>query len=229
METCPHPSVEDGFCTECGIEFTDAKIDMSSSYSEYHSYVDGNAPLPFEADLKNLNIPEEVKTTVIALASSCPRETHRMGVRRQQLFAYIYIAYLQLGYKFDPDKIKEKLSMTQREVNMALRIISGTSSLNIPVSGSADAAPLSVPIVVISPLIYLEDICKLNGVEESYEEIQKMAKVLLEKNKLLLEYNPKHIATAMVRHYLNLNKVNIPKFAKNNGISDSILKQHISA
>ena len=220
--------MEDGFCTECGIEFTDSKIDMSSSYSEYHSYVDGNSPLPFEADLKNLSIPEEVKNTVISLASSCPRETHRMGVRRQQLFAYIYIAYLQLGYKFDPDKIKEKLNMNQREVNMALRIISGTSSLNIPVSGSADLAPLSAPIVVISPLIYLEDICKNNNIEESYEEIQKISKVILEKNKLLLEYNPKHIAVAMVRYYLNLNKINIPKFAKLNGISDSILKQHLN-
>ena len=231
MEYCTHPSVDEGVCNECGMEVfgtsNGTHIDMSSTYSEYHSYMDVNSAQPFEADLKSIDIPDEVKNLVISLASSCPRETHRMGVRRQQLFSYIYLAYLQLGFKFDPDKIRAEMKMSQREVNMALRIISGTSSTYIPLP-MQDSEPLSAPIVVISPIVYLEDICKANNLSEHLPEISKMAKEILAKKKILLEYNPKHIAISLIKHYMNTINVNIPKFAKANGISDSILKQHLT-
>lgn len=231
MEYCTHPSVDEGVCNECGMEVfgtsNGTHIDMSSTYSEYHSYMDSNGAQPFEADLKSLDIPDEVKNLVISLANSCPRETHRMGVRRQQLFSYIYLAYLQLGFKFDPDKIRTEMKMSQREVNMALRIISGTSSTYIPLP-IQDSEPLSAPIVVISPIVYLEDICKTNNLTEHLPEINKMAKEVLSKKKILLEYNPKHIAISLIKNYMNSINVNIPKFAKANGISDSILKQHLA-
>lgn len=232
MEVCTHPNLYDGVCGDCGMEvFATASsgnyIDMNSSFSEYHSYLESNSAQPFETDLKALNIPEEVKTLVINLASSCPRETHRMGVRRQQLFSYIYLAYLQLGFKFDPEKIRQDMKMTQREVNMSLRIISGTSSVDIPLPMSADSEPISAPIVVISPIIYLEEVCYNNGIKEHTQEVIKMSKAAIEKNKLLLEFNPKHMAISLVKHYLTSIDVYIPKFAKINGISDSILKQNL--
>ena len=231
MEHCIHPSVDEGVCNDCGMEVfgtsNGTHIDMSSTYSEYHSYMDMNATQPFEADLKSIDIPDEVKNLVITLASSCPRETHRMGVRRQQLFSYIYLAYLQLGFKFDPDKIRTEMKMSQREVNMALRIISGTSSTCIPLP-IHDSETLSAPIVVISPIVYLEDICTSNNLLEYLPEINKMSKEILAKKKILLEYNPKHIAISLVKHYMNNIGVNITKFAKANGISDSILKQHLA-
>jgi hypothetical protein len=231
MEYCAHPTVDEGVCNDCGMEVfgtsNGTHIDMNSTYSEYHSYMDMNATQPFETDLKAIDIPDEVKNMVITLASSCPRETHRMGVRRQQLFSYIYLAYLQLGFKFDPDKIRTEMKMSQREVNMALRIISGTSSTYIPLP-MQDSETLSAPIVVISPMIYLEDICSSNNLSEHLPEINKLAKETLDKKKILLEYNPKHIAISLVKCYMNSLGVNIPKFAKANGISDSILKQHLT-
>lgn len=232
MELCEHPSIYNGVCNDCGMEINATQnsthIDMSSTFSEYHSYIDSNNTLPFENDLKDLSIPEEVKNMVMTLASSCPKETHRMGVRRQQLFSYIYLAYLKLGYKFDPEKIKTEMKMNQREVNMALRIVSGTSSIDIPLPLNDDSDPISAPVVVIPPTNYLEDICKKNNLEESYEEILAMTKTILSKNKMLYEYNPKHIAISLVKYYMNKNGINISKFAKLNGISDSILKQHLS-
>ena len=80
MEHCIHPSVDEGVCNDCGMEVfgtsNGTHIDMSSTYSEYHSYMDMNATQPFEADLKSIDIPDEVKNLVITLASSCPRETN---------------------------------------------------------------------------------------------------------------------------------------------------------
>ena len=231
MESCKHSNIYDGACVECGMEVygtsSGTHIEMNSKYSEHHSYVDSNSNQPFETDLKTLNIPTEIKALVMNLASSCPRETHRMGVRRQQLFAYIYLAYLQLGFKFDPEKLREEMKMTQREVNMALRIISGTSSVDIPLPTTENAEPISAPVVVISPLVYIEDVCELNGIKEHINNVSELTKVILEKNKLLFEYNPKHVAVAIVKYYLSTIGVNVPKFVKNNGISDSILKQHI--
>ena len=228
FESCPHESTLDGYCTECGLEISGNNIDMTSTYSEYHSHFDGSNILPFENDLKLLTIPDEIKNLVIKLASSCPKETHRMGVRKQQLFSYIYMAYLQLGYNFDPDSVIEELRMTQREKNMALRIISGASSADISMPLTEDGEALSAPVVVISPIVYIRDICKDNELSEHVEEIITNAKRVLEKDKILFEFKPKHIAIALVKHYMNQNKINIPKFAKNNGISESILKQHMS-
>lgn len=231
MEHCNHNNIYNGVCEDCGMEVYATSngtfIDMSSSYSDYHSFMDANSNQPFETDLKNLNIPSEVKAEVLKLANTCPRETHRMGVRRQQLFSYIYLAYLQMGIKFDPDKLRDELKMTQREVNMALRIISGTSSVEIPLPTTENDDPISAPVVVISPMVYLEEICKNNRLEDKYEEIYELAKGILDKNKILLEFNPKHIAVSIVKYYLMINGVSIPKFAKINGISDSILKQHV--
>lgn len=232
MEGCKHSSVEDGVCNSCGMEVfgtsNGTHIDMSSTYSEYHSYLDPNSAQPFETDLKNINIPDEVKNLVMTLASSCPRDTHRMGVRRQQLFSYIYLAYLKLGFKFDPEKIRQEMKMSQREVNMALRIISGTSSIDIPLPVSEELETLSAPVVVISPIIYIEDICSLNNLSQHTEVITNIAKDILDKKKILFEYNPKHIAVSIVKRYMVDNGINIPKFAKINGISDSILKQHLN-
>jgi hypothetical protein len=228
---CSHQHIYDGACVECGMEVfgtsSGTHIEMNSKYSEHHSFIDPQNTQPFEADLKNLNIPIEIKTMVMNLANSCPRETHRMGVRRQQLFAYIYLAYLQTGFKFDPEKIREEMKMTQREVNMALRIISGTSSVDIPLPVTDKDEPISAPVVVISPLVYIEDVCENNGIKDHTETVLELTKKVLDKNKILLEFNPKHMAVAIVKYYMNGINVNIPKFVKLNGISDSILKQHI--
>ena len=228
---CKHPHIYDGACVDCGMEVfgtsNGTHIEMSSKYSEHHSYIDPQNNQPFENDLKNLNIPIEIKVMVMNLASSCPRETHRMGVRRQQLFAYIYLAYLQTGFKFDPDRIRDELKMTQREVNMSLRIISGTSSVDIPLPTTEDNETISAPIVVISPLVYIEEVCETNNIKEHTSEITSLTKRLLDKNKILLEFNPKHMAIAIVRYYMNNLNMNTSKFVKMNGISDSILKQHL--
>jgi hypothetical protein len=232
MEDCNHKDVYEGVCINCGLEVfgnsNGTHIEMGSSYSEYHSYIDPVNTQPFEADLKNLNLPVEIKAMVISLANSCSRETHRMGVRRQQLFAYIYLAYLKTGFKFDLDKIKEEMKMTQREINMALRIVSGTSSVDIPLPTSPDGQPICAPIVVYSPLIYIEDVCEANGLKDHTEQVSELTKIILSKSKRFLEENPKHVAIAILKYYLGTIDVNIPKFVKNNKISDSILKQHLS-
>jgi hypothetical protein len=227
FENCKHEHISEGTCDACGLEVS-IYLDMESSYSENHKY-EAQQQQPFENDLKNLNIPEEVKCAVYKMAQTCPRETHRMGVRKQQIFAFIYIAYLQLGYKFDPEKIIDELKMTQRETNMALRIISGTSSAEISLPlNEDDGEVLSAPVVVISPTHFLEEICVFNNLEFHQKDIFTLAKQILSSNKNLLEFNPKHVALAIVKHYMNLNDISISKFAKNNKISDSILKQYIN-
>lgn len=232
MEDCKHLNIYDEVCVECGLEVmgnnNGTHIEMGSSYSEYHSYIDPINIQPFESDLKNLNLPIEIKATVISLANSCSRETHRMGVRRQQLFAYIYLAYLKTGFKLDIDKLKEEMKMSQREINMALRIVSGTSSVDIPLPTTPEGNHICAPIVVFSPLIYIEDVCEINGMSEYTEQVTELAKVILSKSKRFLEENPKHIAITILKYYLNSIGVNIPKYVKNNKISDSILKQHMA-
>lgn len=237
FDNCTHKSIFEGVCNDCGLEISGCHIDMTSSYSEYHSHSDSIMIKPFEQDLKNLSIPDEVKNLVIQLAMSCPKETHRMGVRRQHLFSFIYLAYLQLGYKFDHNKLVEELKMTKREINMALRIVSGTSSIDISLpAGSKEGEVMSAPVVVISPIVYIEDICKANNLTHLFDDIYTESKKMLEKNKVLLEFNPKHMAIALVKYYINQKDKIEPgfgkiytKFAKNNGVSDSILKQHMNS
>jgi len=228
FENCKHETITDGICLSCGLEIEESRIDMTCSYSNLHPHSDGSNVQPFENDLRSLSIPDEIKNLVIKLALSCSKETHRMGVRRQQLFAYIYFAYLQLGYIFDPDRIMEELKMSKRETNMALRIISGTSSseISLPIMNE-EGDTLSAPVVVFSPIQYIEDFCKENNLLHLCEDIKIHSKKVLEKNEFLFEEKPKHIAVVLIKHFLRHNDINIPKFAKNNGVSESIVKKHM--
>jgi hypothetical protein len=116
--------------------------------------------------------------------------------------------------------------MTKREINMSLRVISGTSSSDISLpAGERAGEVLTAPVVVITPVDFIEDICKSNNLSPQLDEITNHAKKILEKNKILYEFNPKHIAIALIKHFLIQSKITIPKFAKANGISESILKQ----
>jgi hypothetical protein len=232
IETCVHENTVHGICVDCGLCLGGASggsyLDMDVDFTQSHQY-SGSVPMTyFEKDLKPLPIPDDVKALVIQMAQSNIQDVHRMGIRRQQLFSYIYLAYLQLGQRLDPQRVAEHLGMNQRDINLALRVVSATSSTNIPLPKQNNTY-MAAPIVVISPLNYIEEVCQHNGLQNYVSEVQTLAHRILNASSSLLEQKPKHVAVAIVKYYMDLNAYSIPSnFAKNNGLSPLTLKSKVA-
>jgi hypothetical protein len=228
MEECVHENRLDDICIECGLCMRGTYVDMDMDFTQSHQY-SGSVQTPyFEKDLKPLPIPEEVKALVIQMARSNNQDVHRMGIRRQQLFSYIYLAYLQLNQWLDPQKLAEDLGMTQRDINLALRVVSATSSTDIPLPKQNNSY-MVVPIVVISPLNYIDEVCQKNGLQNQISEVRTLANRVLQASTSLLEQKPKQVAVAIVKYYMDLNSYStVGNFAKENGMSQSTLKNKVA-
>lgn len=232
IESCVHENTVHGICTDCGLCLGGASgesyLDMDVDFTVTHQYSGSVHMTYFEKDLKPLPIPENVKALVIQMAQSNNQDVHRMGIRRQQLFSYIYLAYLQLGQTLDPEKLAEHLGMSQRDINLALRVVSATSSTNIPLPKQNNTY-MAAPIVVISPLNYIEEVCQQNGLQNHVSKVQYLAHRVLKASTSLLEQKPKHVAIAIVKYYMDLNAYStVGNFAKDNGLSASTLKSKVA-
>jgi hypothetical protein len=232
IDTCIHENAIHGICPECGLCLGGASsgthMDMNMEFTQSHQYSGSVEAAYFEKDVKGLNIPETVKALVVEMAATNDQEIHRMGVRRQQLFSYIYLAYLRLGMAFDPTNVSNELKMNQREVNLAVRMISATSSVNIPLPRENNNV-VTAPIVVLSPINYIEDVCMRNGLQNHVNHVKEVAQRVLKASSSLLEQKPTHIAVAIVKYYMQINSITtIKNFAQFNGLSQATLKQKVA-
>jgi hypothetical protein len=232
IDTCIHENAIHGICPECGLclagTSSGTHMDMNMEFTQSHQYSGSVEAAYFEKDVKGLNIPESVKALVVEMAASNDQEIHRMGVRRQQLFSYIYLAYLKLNMPFDPTRIADQLMMNQREVNLAVRMISATSSVNIPLPRENNNV-VTAPIVVLSPINYIEDVCIRNGLQNHVNQVKEVAQRVLKASSSLLEQKPTHIAVAIVKYYMQINSITTMRnFAQLNGLSTATLKQKVA-
>jgi len=230
--SCDHDSVLEGICQKCNIFIitsNDYYIDHNTTeYSKaHHNYSSNVIKSSFEKDLKNLLIPEDVKSKVIELDLSSKRGFHRMGVRKSQLFSYIHAAYQSLNYKIDVVNIQKQLQMTAKEINTAVRIITGTSAMAIPIM-DIGKRNLSTPIVVISPLSMIENVCRKNDLLEHYHQVAELCKKTITKSDILMERKPEQVSLAILKYYMNLKGITITNFAQNNNITDATLNTRVN-
>ena len=229
-ELCPHTTVSNGLCLQCNLFLTAASTDevfeVDSGYSSFHSHAAKSRTSSFERELKTLQIPDDVKAKIIEMDLSANQSAHRMGVRRSQLFSYVHAAYQALGYKIDVGNISQQLGLNQKEINSAARIISGTSAARIELVDSSKRS-LVTPIVVISPLSMIRNVCERNGLLEHYPWIAELGKRVLTRSDTLLDHKPEHIALAIVKYYTGMKGITIANFAKVNGLTEATLKQRV--
>lgn len=218
---CEHLEIENNNCLNCGYVF--------EYFSNCKKKVNINKNINFEKELCNLEIPLEIKQWVIRKSAISKRRITRMGCRKQILFAYLYLAYLDLKYEnFKPENLIKILGITKKNtIGIALKYVSGISAVLLP-QGNDDI--MTASLVIISPIIYIEEILQKLSKTEFLEEILKFCEENLKNNELLYEENPEIMAISMVKYFLDLKKIKIVKyytiFNKNQSIIKNIIKTH---
>jgi len=201
--SCNHEIIENNCCKECGCHFE--KYGESSK----RAYVI-KKNINFEKELSTLEIPSEIKQWVIRKSSLSKHQISRMGCRMQILFAYLYLAYIDLKYEnFKPEELGKILNISNKNIGIALKYVSGIGSSFLPQN---DDDIMTASVIVISPLIYIEsNLIKINKIE--YKSIiEDYCKKLLNNNELLYEENPDLMAIAIIKNYFDKNNIKIFKF-----------------
>lgn len=225
---CAHESIlPSGECELCGLCIGGSSnatfVDLTSGGEGYSTTVPVKQPT-FLAELLRLDIPDEVRTQAILLSESTKQEIHRMGVRKQLLFNYVFLAYLELKINVDPNELATKIKISPTDLAQAIRIISGSSSTKISIPRVRGEA-LIAPVVVISPLMYIEDLCKTFGISNN-KKITTFSQELLKRDRsnILLSKKPVQVAKLLIRNYLHLSGLECPKELCSD-ISPNIIKK----
>lgn len=209
--TCEHINVYEGMCVDCRLYMSSSRmtIDLTDSYSMNNERKQNLHMGKFYEKFKNADgIPETVKTWVQQKAISAPQITHRAGCREQILYAYVYLAYLSLGYEFDPKEIAVELNISKKNIKQGIKLAAGISPICLP---QACDDIITAPIVIISPVIYLEEQLKMIKLEKKLKSVRKIAEKALKKNILLYEEKPNIMSLAFIEYYILKKKLNINK------------------
>lgn len=229
LSDCKHEYVEGGECERCGLcvhgSSNATTVDLSAG--DGYTVAVGSKNPPFASDLHTIDIPEDVRATALELASNSDK-IHRMGARKQLLFTFIYQAYLQLGIEVRPDELAAKIGIDTADLSSALRIVCGTSATTISTTKHT-ASAVTAPVVVVSPVAYIDTFCVKYGVSTYKGAIIEFLKSILDKDKMfhLMGQKPNHIALAIISYYLTKNKIPTPKSFGSGIISNNILQAKI--
>lgn len=211
IEDCKHEHIEEGSCIECGLSISGSGSHMQQEeeYSISHQRVTQASTMGFNKDLDGKDLPPEVKAWVLKMVASAPKKVARMASRERRLFAYVYIAHATLGYDIDPEKVAGILGIHKSQLAESIRLASGISPTVLPQSHNNTQI---VPMMVLSPISYLDSTLPILKLEEHKAAIQSLMEEALEKEPLLYEEKPKWMAVAFIKYFLEKNKQSVVKF-----------------
>lgn len=218
---CDHEDVVEGVCEDCGLILGEG-YDFSSEYMKNHtkmntskvSIIDNIEGIPKE-------VIEKAKQNI-----EFKQEESGKKIRNdaKNTFIEIYNAYLQLGIDFEPLILASKLKLTRKDVNWCLKVSSGTSL----VKGNTSSDQGYASVVIISPVCYIDSICKKNDMMEHAEHLKHITRSILDIKDILYSSRPEYVSFAIVKKYSEIHNIPLKSFSKRNKISDNALKRTIN-
>jgi hypothetical protein len=225
QDICEHSNInENGLCLECGLEINGLSngsyFDTSSSDNNTHVYKN-TINFTYEKDLENMNLPDIIKQEIIDLCGP------NFGITRQKprlrlLFSFAYKAYIKNNIPFQPNKLAKIIGLDNSDINEAMKLVSGLSNTKTNDS-------FSVPMCIISPMEFIEDIIKTlenyyKNLKLDVNEYKNLLELALKHNKLLYENNPNVVAVGIIKYNLDLKKIKTPKFHEAVSLNPSSIK-----
>lgn len=200
---CAHEHIEEHQCVNCGyLIFGDdgyIRVEEKPAKAPYLNLC--------KKYLQNKELPPQVTALVIESLLKAPDLTGRLKNRNEAMFVCVYQAYCQLDIKFNPEELAKKFRIAKCNLGAALRRASGLSINQLPTS---DRVSLQVPMVVISPIQYLQPFTEALGISEYLNPIQAFAQQILDTNQFLYEERPKWMAAALIKYYAGTHGLNLP-------------------
>ena len=216
-QVCDHIIVN-STCTKCGLYIENAFDIQSENIRNCSRYYQGKTSI-----LDNLKDypPEVIKKTRQNISRKQGESGKKIRNDAKNTFIQLYEAFLDCGYSdFDPYKVSKDLNLSRKDVNLCLKILSGTSLVPSIHEESNFAS-----IVIISPLSYIKDICERNNINEHYEQLTIITKHILKNKDILYSSKPEYVSCAIVKKYCEKKGIFTKTFSKNNNISDNALKK----
>jgi hypothetical protein len=206
IQNCTHLNVYDNVCSNCGLCMVSScqSIDLNDNYSNSNvkvKFTKNN----YELELKDKDFPEEIKSWVYKISNKSENTIHKLSYKEKILFAYVYLAYLELEYNFDPIEIIEKLGMKKKDIKSGIKLASGMSSKILP---QCNYTHVTSPLVIISPLFFVKEQLEKLDYIKYIDDITLLIEDLLNENQLLLEEKPNIVSLAVIKFYM-INNLNI--------------------
>lgn len=221
IEDCIHEEIEDGACITCGlimgIEYT-----YSNEFSKNYSKINSNKQSLIETI-------EGIHPDVITKVKENIKKKQQLTGKKirndcKNTFIELYNGYLETGITFKPNELAKKLNLSRKDINWCLKVSSGTSlSRNF----NEDEDKKYASIVIISPVSFIESICKNNDMLGHKDELKRVTRDILDQKDILFSSKPEYVSFAIVKKYAELNGLNVKSFSKKNKISDNALKKSI--
>lgn len=183
--------------------FSDDEEDERITRSQYEEHRKQQRSI-----LDNLDLPTDIKK--IAIARKTERESTLYPVRNDRISIFVFLYNLLINEKilYNPEKLVEKLELSNKEVAKATKIISGTSLNKMCIDGNS--------IVIHSPIIFIDDYSKIISSEEDKEKIVKLVRFFKDNYRKLNSITPQKIMAYTVKYYYtHVVPKDLPKIEKN--------------
>lgn len=204
--SCQHISVFEGICEECH-QVIRSEQEKKLEYTKNHPQIDVKGKDSIINSLEG--IPVDVKR---AAKDRLTRNDAKNS------FIQLFIAYVEKGYDFDPHELAKKLGLDRKKVNACIKQISGTSLKD-------EGGEKIMCFLITSPSVYVPSICEKTGIEEYEERLKEEVEEVVAEKDILLALKPNHVASAIVKNYMESRGFILRNFSQNNGISDTAINK----
>jgi len=233
MDDCEHLNITEGFCQSCGLS-TGPRLDFDVTNSDSHFPFVKNESKNYDTELSKIDCMSDKLKQVVVENLGKEKRPAKEASRKLEVFCQVYVAGAEMN-ELKPDQIAGSLKMSGRNLNKSLRVISGTSHKSIK---DDEGQPTICPIVSISPIDCLKDICQQIDDAKSRNEQEKISKHyenmkvalnrIIKKSPSILNERPKYIAAGFVKYYCHIKNINIKDISSIIDLSTPTLNQYSS-
>jgi len=188
MNTCQHILVNNNICLDCGVTFE--YLENQGIYSLNHT-PQKIAEKSIYKELKMLQIPDNIKIRANEIYQQITTPTKK-GKKRLSLVLYcVYHAYKEEDIIIDPVDIADQLGLKKNAISKAMNSFSNRG--------------YTPPMVIVNPVSLIRPFAlKVHTLnEECIPDIEKFAQDIMEKEPSFSEPQPKKIAAAFIKSYMD--------------------------
>lgn len=200
--------VDCGLCTDDGTRFDEKPTGENSS--------------TIVAMLRSLDypLPTEVIDFVVLHAKKSDRKCQRKRFNMKELYAYIYVGYVNSQIPFDPNDLSDAIGLTKVEKAQAIKLVSGFVRSGLQ---------FSIPVCVMHPSDYMSISfdrlkCFYSFSESEKTNLMTYTDDLVRFDPLLLNEKHSGIAAGVFRVFFVQHGIDHTRLENSFGITSSYLK-----
>lgn len=221
IENCTHENIEEGSCICCGL-IIEQEYSFSNEFSKNYSKMNINKQSLLETiEGVPSKVLDRVKQNIYNKQNISGKKIRNDA---KNTFIELYNAHLEMKEIFKPNELAKQLKLSRKDINWCLKVSSGTS---LSRNTEEDEDKKYASIVIISPVSFIESICKNNNIEEHKFELKRITREILNQKDILFSSKPEYVSYAIIKKYVETHGITLKGFNKKNNISDNALKKSI--